>query len=164
MTNAHTHEELDTRGQLRDPELVKKYVLAGHATITLVSMKTRNRFTYEINETLPDDAGKLGAVSHFVSLLVNPDNEHGFKYFGHVFRRDGNFVVGKKSKISADAPGVKAFAWFFEKVVVMRQDPASLGLEVWHEGRCAKCGRKLTVPESVERGIGPECWSRMNGD
>jgi hypothetical protein len=31
-------------------------------------------------------------------------------------------------------------------------------LEVWHEGRCGRCGRALTVPESVERGIGPECW------
>ena len=30
-------------------------------------------------------------------------------------------------------------------------------VEVWHEGICGRCGRKLTVPESVERGLGPEC-------
>lgn len=24
--------------------------------------------------------------------------------------------------------------------------------------KCQKCGRKLTDPESVERGYGPECW------
>lgn len=29
-------------------------------------------------------------------------------------------------------------------------------------GRCGKCGRTLTDPESIERGIGPECWSRMS--
>ncbi len=28
-------------------------------------------------------------------------------------------------------------------------------------GRCGKCGRTLTDHESIERGIGPECWSRM---
>ena len=28
-------------------------------------------------------------------------------------------------------------------------------------GRCGKCGRTLTDPESIDRGIGPECWSRM---
>jgi hypothetical protein len=33
--------------------------------------------------------------------------------------------------------------------------------EVMHEGRCACCGRPLTVPESIERGIGPDCWEKM---
>jgi len=27
--------------------------------------------------------------------------------------------------------------------------------------RCRVCGRLLTVPESVDRGIGPVCWSAM---
>ena len=27
---------------------------------------------------------------------------------------------------------------------------------------CRICGRLLTVPKSVERGIGPVCWSRLN--
>lgn len=30
-------------------------------------------------------------------------------------------------------------------------------LEVWHEGRCGRCGRALTVPESIASGIGPVC-------
>jgi hypothetical protein len=30
-------------------------------------------------------------------------------------------------------------------------------LEIWHEGSCLRCGRKLTVPESIESGYGPEC-------
>jgi hypothetical protein len=28
--------------------------------------------------------------------------------------------------------------------------------EVWHEGKCGKCGRALT-PSSILTGIGPEC-------
>lgn len=28
-------------------------------------------------------------------------------------------------------------------------------------GRCAICGRMLTVPASIHRGIGPECFSKM---
>jgi hypothetical protein len=27
-------------------------------------------------------------------------------------------------------------------------------------GRCKVCGRSLRDPESVTRGIGPECWSK----
>lgn len=29
------------------------------------------------------------------------------------------------------------------------------------ETRCRVCGRLLTVKESVERGIGPVCWARI---
>lgn len=29
--------------------------------------------------------------------------------------------------------------------------------------RCQKCGKKLTDPESMERGYGPECWSGIAG-
>ena len=47
-------------------------------------------------------------------------------------------------------------AWFYEKVIVDGKKPSDIGLEVWHEGRCGKCGRKLIVPESIARGIGPE--------
>ena len=34
------------------------------------------------------------------------------------------------------------------------------GLEVFEEDRCGRCGRELTDPVSVERGIGPECAGR----
>lgn len=29
--------------------------------------------------------------------------------------------------------------------------------------KCQKCGRKLTDPESIKRGYGPECWGRIPG-
>lgn len=28
---------------------------------------------------------------------------------------------------------------------------------------CQKCGKKLTDPESMRRGYGPECWSQITG-
>lgn len=40
----------------------------------------------------------------------------------------------------------------------LKEIVASLSrLQVWHEGRCGRCGRKLTVPSSIETGLGPEC-------
>lgn len=29
--------------------------------------------------------------------------------------------------------------------------------------KCQKCGKKLTDPESMRRGYGPECWSEITG-
>ncbi len=37
----------------------------------------------------------------------------------------------------------------------------SHGYKLVHEGRCGRCGRTLTVPESVTEGIGPECRKIM---
>ena len=34
-------------------------------------------------------------------------------------------------------------------------------VEINHEGRCGRCGRALTVPESVASGIGPESALKM---
>lgn len=30
--------------------------------------------------------------------------------------------------------------------------------------RCQKCGKRLTDPESMKRGYGPECWEKLTGD
>ena len=37
------------------------------------------------------------------------------------------------------------------------------GFNLHHEGRCCRCGRVLSTPESCDRGIGPECWKHLNG-
>jgi hypothetical protein len=35
-------------------------------------------------------------------------------------------------------------------------------VEVWHEGFCGKCGKRLTVPNSIEIGIGPDCIKKLS--
>ena len=29
--------------------------------------------------------------------------------------------------------------------------------------KCRKCGKKLSDPESIKRGYGPECWYQLTG-
>jgi hypothetical protein len=50
---------------------------------------------------------------------------------------------------------MKAFAWTWSHIVgeVLPNEQ----LEIWHEGRCARCNRRLTVPASIASGFGPEC-------
>jgi hypothetical protein len=154
--------------QMNDPAQIREFALAGLAYLTLVSVKTQVRFTYEVKNTPePEPGQKPSPVSHFVGLLTRPDGEFPYQYLGHIFEpRDGgdigNYRHGKKAKIDETAPSAMAFKWFFEKVIVDGKTPEAIGLEVWHEGRCGKCGRRLTVPESIARGIGPECYRRSH--
>ncbi len=132
-------------GRLTTHESVRQFISAGNATLTLKSEKTGNRFTYKVRKS---DDGSVG----FVSLLYGPDNENAFQYLGII--RGEAYSHGRKSRIGEDAPGAMAFAWFHANLQNRRLPEA---LQVWHEGKCGRCARKLTVPESIERGLGPEC-------
>jgi uncharacterized protein DUF6011 len=124
------------------------FIKAGNARFTLRSAKTGERFTYRVRES---QDGKV----HFVSLLTGTDNESHYSYMGVL---DTNKLrPTAKSKIAIDAPGFKAFDWTWYQ---MSQGRLPDALEIWHEGSCGRCGRALTVPESIDRGIGPECWKK----
>jgi hypothetical protein len=128
---------------------VVSYMQAGNATFTLVSTRSGERFTYKVRESKD---GKL----FFVSLLTGSDNTSDYAYLGII--RDGKFSRTAKSRIGADAPSYKAFDWFWRKLEAVALPE---GVEFWHEGRCGRCGRALTVPESIDNGIGPECARRV---
>jgi hypothetical protein len=147
-----TLRDLEVRGRLLTTEAFNLFAFAGNATFTLVSKKTGARYTYRIRA-----ADGKGKVTHFVSLLNGSDNEGDFAYLGHFFGPD--YTHGKKSRVGFDAPSARAFAWFAAQLKKPGALPESL--EVWHEGRCGACNRKLTVPESVASGIGPECAKRL---
>jgi hypothetical protein len=131
-----------------DPE---KFILAGRATFTIVSLKTSTRFTYRVKVCEND------ASLHFVQVLTGPDNTADYRYLGII--RRGVFFHTKKSSIAPTAPCAVAFAWFWRNTV-SRADIGGLA-EIHHEGRCGRCGRLLTVPESIQSGFGPECATKI---
>jgi hypothetical protein len=90
----------------------------------------------------------------FVSVLTNPDN---YSYIGTCI--EGNYKHGKKSNISPEAQSVKVFQFMLNK---LKSNNLPDFLEVWHEGFCGKCGRRLTVPSSILTGIGPECFKTLS--
>lgn len=142
--------------QLESVDDILDFMFAGNATITLKSKKSGVRYTFRIkkaNDTMPD--GSPAIVSHFVALMNGPDNENDFQYLGQYYKRTGDYRHGAKSRISDSAPSAVVFGWFHRHTIQARK--LHPDLEVWHEGRCGRCNRKLTVPESIARGIGPEC-------
>ena len=129
-------------------ENVRRFMQAGRARVTLVSEATGARFTYRIS-------AKDGVW--FVSLLTGSDNEADYSFMGTIFA-DDRYRRSAKSRISADAPSARAFAWAWP---LLASGTIPAALKVYHEGRCGKCARPLTDPVSIESGMGPEC--RRNG-
>jgi hypothetical protein len=136
--------------RLRTPEEISLFMFAGNATLTLRSAKTGQRFTYKVQEDEKDPA------LFWVKVLVGPDNWTNYKSLGRI--KAGEYIRNRNSGIGEDAPSARAFAWFAGNLLrnVVREE-----LEVYHEGKCGACGRKLTVPESILTGLGPECSDRI---
>ena len=124
----------------------KTFVTAGKAIFTVVNNDTGNRFTYKVKKLTDKDVW-------FVSVLNGPDNYTNYRYIGAVFGT--TFKWTKKSRVSPDAVSFKAFAWLWNYLSSNRALPENV--EIFHEGRCGRCGKRLTVPESIESGFGPEC-------
>jgi hypothetical protein len=150
------------RGQLTEWPAVREFIFAGNARFTLRSIKTGMRYTYQVKakkEELTAAREKPDIdVTYFISLLRGSDNQADYKYLG-VLRKSGKFFITSASRLPRTSPSVKALVWFCEAMVAGK-DVFGKGLEVWHEGRCCRCGRLLTVPESIARGMGEDCAGR----
>jgi len=140
---------------ISDAKRIMQFIYGGKATFTLRSTETSNRYTYRVNEKV--EAGR--PTVYFVGLLAGPDNESDYTYLGWI--RNNQFGLTKKSRengLTEQTPSVKAFAWAFANFV---KGAVPEKLEFWHAGRCARCGRPLTVPQSIEDGFGPECITKV---
>lgn len=122
---------------------VERFVLGGSARFTLRSTVTGTRFTFWVRKPKADKP-------HFVRVLAGPEH---YEFVGTIFS-NGIYSHSRRSLVDEKAPAAVAFRWFWTMLTIKHTAPQ---LEIWHEGRCCRCGRGLTVPESIASGIGPEC-------
>lgn len=155
------------------------------------TLDPEKRFTYRIQRAPVDDEENVNPRRPwFVKVLNGPDNLRSYKYLGTIFpARSGEGVVyyhGKKSRVSADAPSARGVAWFVKhlsSLIELRKDLEDADMfgkekieakiakvEVtlnkllyYHEGRCGRCARTLTVPASIISGLGPICRKKEGG-
>jgi len=132
--------------------LSKEFIMGGRALFT-VSSPRGGRYTYKIDHNEKID-------KWFVSLLTGPDNTQDYTYMGMFNPVSGNVRLTNKSgqgriRFNDETESYKVIKWALYMIYNEKQLPE--GYKIHHEGRCARCSRVLTVPESIESGFGPEC-------
>ena len=132
---------------MTDPAAIRVFTLAGNAVLTLRSARTDRHYTYRITV--------CGDKPHLFFVAVLTDGGDGTYTYVGTLTMNGGFLLTSRSRFTPDAPCVRAFRYFYDHVLVDGVVPP--GLEVRHEGRCGRCGRGLTDPDSIDRGIGPIC-------
>jgi hypothetical protein len=121
---------------------------SGGNAIFTVSNPSGKHYTYRIRKPEPQSP-------FFIQLLKGPDNTNDFTYLGVYMPKENKVLLTRNSKMNENSLPVKVLKWALQCIAAGEGIPE--GYTIQHEGKCCKCGRPLTVPESIENGIGPEC-------
>jgi len=135
----------------------KEFCLGGHAVFTVQNDATGEHRTYKIKVSKPNP--RYPNPAFFVGLLAGPDNVSSYQYLGMLNATTGAVTLTRKSRMTDDSKAVKGVRWTLAKIWNNLEIPE--GIQVRHVGKCGCCGRALTEPESLDRGIGPICWGRL---
>jgi hypothetical protein len=129
-----------------------KFIAAGKAEFVIEDLNTGTVREYKVTKHKYFDQG----TRKWNVLLLHRDSygDSGYAYLGYI--KNGMFTHHTLYSVySEESEEFTAFDSLFLRVVRGRDLPTNL--EFYHLGRCAKCGRKLTDPASINRGLGPKC-------
>lgn len=136
---------------LKGAEAIREYCMGGNAIVTLTS-PTGVHYTYYLRAPWHEDKDAFTSDVRFVYCL---GTDSKWFYVGGLYDNGKLFRSTKGSSISARSPAFKGAAYLVKMMNLDFETP----MIVQHEGCCARCGRRLTDPISIERGIGPKCRS-----
>ena len=134
------------------------WIMAGKAIFTVSNGQGRH-YTYAVKRV------KDKAV-WFVSLLTGPDNVSDYTYIGCLLPHVGGVRLTRASRFTESSIPYRVVNWALKRL--WSNTPLPKGYSLNGEGRCGRCGRRLTHPNGVEDngyrfGYGPVCFSKMQG-
>lgn len=139
--------------------ITKGFVLAGDAVFTIETPDSHR--TYKVSRV---EASERWKEAYFVKMLTGADNNEDYTYVGKLDDFSGQVSPTARSKFKTDDFAVRLFNRVMARVWSDDHEAYTQhGFKTHHEGKCGRCGRRLTVPTSVESGIGPECTKMLAG-
>lgn len=137
---------------------------AGKARFTLIDNTGKRRWSFQVTKLQPREeygSGYYGtpAPVFVVGVLTGSDNTRHYSYLG-TMRTFGPVAVRTtaKSKFAESSVQYRAANWALKHMLNNDHEQIlNKGFEVKWAGTCARCGRVLTVPSSIDSRLGPEC-------
>jgi len=114
------------------------------APFTIRSKKSGKDYTFKISQVPFKD-------NNYIHIKVETEYLN-FKYMG--WYRDGKII---NKKLEVDTPASQAVSWFFRQMFSNNFDNLNQSVDIFHLGKCLKCGKTLTDSNSIEVGFGPVC-------
>jgi len=131
--------------------------------VTVHNEATGHHRTFRVR-TIDADGDSPLAGRRVVELLTGPDNTADYQGFAFVGPVDGRVSVWRRYRgVGRDKATGRPVRTDWEKFGAMLERPGEFerrGLRYVIEGRCRRCNRVLSTPESCRTGLGPVCEGR----
>ena len=150
---------------------IKAFSTQKQCVFTLVSTNTGDYYTYAISKgkMLEENARFIKTAQSDVGNSISIEDDVGSvrkksgKYIGMMFlqkiERNKPNIVRTKGSTANTNKSWTVLEWFLSALY----SDEGLGDKATflHAGACARCGRELTTPQSLERGFGSTCWDKV---
>jgi hypothetical protein len=121
---------------------------------TIKSGKTSQHRTFKIHTQ--DDKAAFAPGKRVVSLLTGTENDNPEHYTGFAFIDEDGIHVWEKKRAEKNW-GIYADMLWTLSLDGAHSKWADKGYTMMMSGRCIRCNRLLTTPDSIKSGIGPIC-------
>lgn len=144
-----------------------RMLAAGRLTSTVTfkvggqDVNAGEHITVSFSSRLKDKAAGTTKKSGFAEAshvyVSMGDGSYGSQYLGCYYPRTGKFYP----QHGADKARIAAVLFTLRAARDGQQDREKVSIQ--EASRCGRCARELTDPESIARGLGPECYGLETG-
>lgn len=132
-----------------------QFILAGKCEFILHSTKTNEDFKFEMTKQQTKE--NENKFIYFLNTLHGYDKTYAGVIWFNDKTQEFQFSQGKKGQVASKELNIRSLIFVLNKLL---KNETVQYLDVFHTGRCGKCGKKLTTPESILTGLGPTCSKR----
>lgn len=137
----------------------RNFIFAGRSVFTLENKASGNYITFKFLQI--KKAGKVIPNQFGINCKVLGDKDAGYQFLGFLDIERKTFKRWGSQSSNPNYVGYKTLSWLLSNLGQLEKFADNDKLAIYHEGTCCKCGRPLTVPHSIDTGIGPDCYEKM---
>lgn len=132
---------------------IHNYIHAGKGEVTLASP---SGIAHSYLFSMPRNASDFPEGTIFVYALHNDK-----KFYIGMLTELNEFRLTARSYFNADTEVVRGAA-YIAKMATCQDLVDTTSMQLYHSGKCCRCGRKLTSAKALECGMGRLCRFRFN--
>lgn len=155
------HTTMHNKSHKLDSASFRTFLFQGKAFFTMHNIEKDTHITFRV-QTLKRKRGQPEDTRYFdVYVKALNDKYQGNRYIGRIDRKSKSFKP--YGYVERDHVGIQTIEWIIRNWANLEEWEKEGKLAIYHLGSCCKCGLPLTVPESIQNGIGPQCMKYREG-
>lgn len=128
------------------------FILGGKSEFTIKNLKSGNEYKYRVTRCKGNES------IYFVKVKIEGSWIYGGFIKINEFNGEPTYIQGKNGRINKEHPSIEGILYGIRK----GHSPLPRPMILLHHGKCACCGKRLDDDDSVRRGFGPVCFSRLS--